>query len=209
MGVGMTLPIEAIHGQIRVIRGHRVMLDADLAALYDVPTSRLVEAVKRNIERFPDDFMFQLDADEFAILISQSAISSDESPAQGDILKSHSAISSGWGGRRSLPYAFSEQGVAMLSSVLRSKRAVAVNIAIMRAFVQLRRVLDSQNELAHRLGELEQRIALDATRRSIRDHELDAQIAQIIEAIRQLMTPTPIKRRPLGFTVPDPNEPAS
>ncbi len=203
------MPVEAIQNQIRVIRGQRVLLDSELADLYGVPTKRLVEAVKRNSERFPLDFMFQLSADEFANLISQSAISNAGTPAQSDILRSQTATSSGWGGRRTPPYAFSEQGVAMLSSVLRSKRAVAVNIAIMRAFVQLRRVLDSQNELAHRLGELEQRMAHDETRRAIRDHDLDAQIAQIIEAIRQLMAPAPIKRRPLGFTVSDSDESAT
>ncbi|MBC7459873.1 MAG: ORF6N domain-containing protein [Thermoleophilia bacterium] len=200
-------PLEAIQHRIRVIRDHRVMLDVDLATLYDVPTGRLVEAVKRNIERFPDDFMFQLDANEFAILKSQSAISSDESPADQPNLQSQSAPSSGWGGRRTPPYAFSEQGVAMLSSVLRSERAVAVNIAIMRAFVQLRRVLDSHTELAHRLGELEHRMAHDQTRRDIRDENLDYQIAQIVEAIRQLMAPPPIKRRPVGFTAPEPVDP--
>ena len=117
------LPAERIESQILLIRGHKVMLSSDLAALYGVEPRALVQAVKRNRERFPKDFMFQLNAREFAVLKSQIVIST-------------------WGGaRRASPYAFTEQGVAMLSSVLRSKRAVLVNIQIMRTFVRLRRLL--------------------------------------------------------------------
>src|SRR4029077_7938765 len=115
-----------IEARIHVIRGERVMLDADLAALYGVTTGRLNEAVQRNHARFPDDFMFRLNAEEAAGLISQIAISKNP----------------GRGGRRKLPFAFTEHGVAMLSSVLRSERAVAVNILIMRTFVRLRRSLN-------------------------------------------------------------------
>lgn len=126
--------------------------------MYDVETKILVQAVKRNITWFPDDFMFQLDVNEFAILRSQSVTSSVERPAQRENLKSQSTTASSWAGRRTPPYAFTEQGAAMLSSVLRSERAVAVNIAIMRAFVQMRVLLDSHTELARNVEELERRM---------------------------------------------------
>jgi hypothetical protein len=144
------------------------MLDADLSGLYGVKTRVLVQAVQRNRERFPDDFMFRLTREEFDNLKSQSAMPS-----------------SGWGGRRSLPYAFTEQGVAMPSSVLRSERAVQVNIEITRAFVRLREMIASHAELARRLDDLEQRY--------------DAKFNAIFEAIRQLMTPALPSRRRLGF----------
>ena len=174
----VTIPLEAVQQRILLSRGHKVMLDTDLAELYEVETKRLVEAVKRNIDRFPDDFMFQLSANEFAIL------------------KSQSATSSGWGGRRYPPHAFTEQGVAMLSSVLRSPRAAAVNAAIMRTFVQVREMLASHTELARKVKELEQRMAKTDAKR-------DVQISSILDAIRQLMAPPPKKDRPLGFTAPD------
>ena len=147
------------------------MLSMDLARLYGVPTMRLNEQVKRNIKRFPDDFMFQLSNAEYKILKSQIAISS-------------------WGGaRRATPYAFTEQGVAMLSSVLNSERAIHVNIAIMRAFVKLRQILSTHKELTHKLEELE---------RKTEKH--DVEIQSIFETIRQLMAPPPEKpRRMIGF----------
>jgi len=146
------------------------MLDRDLAELYGVRTMVLNQAVKRNISRFPQDFMFQLSKEELENWISQIVISS-------------------WGGTRKLPYAFTEQGVAMLSSVLNSERAVQVNIAIMRAFVKLRQILSMNKELAHKLAELE---------RKIEKHDVDIQA--IFEAIRQLMAPPPVKPKPLiGF----------
>ena len=160
------IPHERITKAILVIRGHRVLLDADLAALYQVETGALVRAVMRNRRRFPDDFMFQLVTDELANLKCQIGISS-------------------WGGRRSLPYAFTEQGVAMLSSVLRSDRAVDVNVEIMRAFVELRRVLNSHAELARKLEALERRY--------------DGQFKTVFEAIRQLMAPPSRSRRKIGF----------
>ncbi|RMF24142.1 MAG: ORF6N domain-containing protein, partial [Deltaproteobacteria bacterium] len=132
------IPMERITRSILLIREHKVMLDADLAALYGVETRTLVQAVKRNLERFPEDFMFQLTKEEF------------------DHLRSHFVMSS-WGGRRYPPYAFTEQGVAMLSSVLRSKRAVQVNVEIMRAFVQLREMLASHASLARKLRALEKK----------------------------------------------------
>ena len=162
------IPAERIERSILLIRGHKVMLDADLAELYGVQTKVLVQAVQRNRERFPDDFMLQLTKEEFDNLRSQFVTSS-----------------SGWGGRRYPPYAFTEQGVAMLSSVLRSERAVRVNIEIMRAFVRLREMLASHAELARRLDDLEQRY--------------DAQFKAVFDAIRELMTPPQAPRRRLGF----------
>jgi hypothetical protein len=161
------VPVEKIEKAILLIRGQKVMLDADLAALYGVETRVLVQAVKRNIERFPADFMFQLSREEVTILRSQIV------------------TSSGWGGRRYRPYAFTEQGVAMLSSVLRSPRAIQVNIEIMRAFIRLRQMLASHVELARKLDALEKKY--------------DAQFKQVFEAIRQLMMPPEPKRRPIGF----------
>jgi len=132
------VPVEAIQRRILLLRGQKVMLDAHLAELYQVTTSALNKAVKRNIDRFPTDFMFQIAGDEF------------------DSLRFHFGISKeGRGGRRYMPYVFTEQGVAMLSSVLNSKRAIAVNIAIMRAFVRMRQILESHKALAERLAALE------------------------------------------------------
>ncbi len=173
---------ERIEASILLIRGHKVMLDAGLAGLYDVSVGRLNEAVRRNGDRFPDDFMFQLTRDEFEELRAQTVASN---------LKSQFAItSSGWGGRRHPPYVFTEQGVAMLSSVLKSKRAVQVNIEVMRAFVRLRRILASHKELARKVEELERRIG---------GH--DQQIQAVFQAIRQLMTPPEAKKRKIGFLI--------
>jgi aromatic ring-opening dioxygenase LigB subunit len=162
------VPRERIEQTILVIRGHNVMLDSDLAQLYGVIVGRLNEAVKRNEDRFPSDFMFQLTKPEFEHLKSQIAISSSK-----------------WGGRRHAPYAFTEQGVAMLSSVLRSKRAIQVNIAIMRAFVQLRELIASNKGLARRLNELEKKY--------------DGQFRVVFEAIRELMAEPAPKSRRIGF----------
>ena len=142
-------PLENIENLIHVIRGKQVMLDRDLARLYGVETFRLNEQVKRNIERFPEDFMFQLSKEEFENLKSQIAISSGD-----EILKSQIAISS-WGGTRKLPYVFSENGVAMLSSVLRSKQAININIQIMRAFTTMRHFLASNAQVFQRLEVIE------------------------------------------------------
>jgi hypothetical protein len=154
----------------QVIRGHRVILDSDLAELYEVEIKVLNQAVKRNIARFPDDFMFQLTAEEAARLRSQIV-----------------TLKAGRGEHRKyLPYAFTEQGVAMLSSVLHSDRAVHVNIEIMRAFVRLRQMLASNVELARKLASLERKY--------------DAQFKVVFDAIRELMTPPePNKKRPIGF----------
>jgi hypothetical protein len=163
------IPMERIERSILVLRGHKVILDADLAAMYRVETKVLVRAVKRNKDRFPSDFMFQLSQDEF------------------ESLRFHFGTSSSWGGRRYRPYAFTEQGVAMLSSVLRSRRAVQVNIEIMRAFVRMRQMLASNAELARRLAELEKRY--------------DAQFKIVFDAIRELMVPPEKERRSIGFRV--------
>ncbi|MBM4286434.1 MAG: ORF6N domain-containing protein [Deltaproteobacteria bacterium] len=149
---------------IRNLRGEKIILDADLAALYGVPTKVLLQAVKRHQERFPSDFMFQMTREEFTILRSQSVTSS---------------------GRRYPPYAFTEQGVAMLSSVLNSPRAIRVNIEIMRAFVRMRRWLSSQAKLEKKLLELEEKY--------------DGQFALVFEALKQLMAPPEPKRKRIGF----------
>ncbi|MDP2922477.1 MAG: ORF6N domain-containing protein [Candidatus Omnitrophota bacterium] len=160
---------ETIEQKIFIIRGHRVMLDADLAVLYEVSTKVLIQAVKRNISRFPSDFMFPLTDQEFMTLRSQF-------------------VTSKRGGRRYLPYVFTEQGVAMLSSVLNSERAIQVNIAIMRIFVKLREIFSTHKELAHKLSELE---------RKIEKH--DEEIKGIFEAIRQLMAVEEKPKRKIGF----------
>ena len=162
-------PIEKI---ILLLRGQKVILDRDLAALYGVPTKNINRAVTRNLDRFPADFMFQLTADEVA-----------GSRFQSGTLKRGQNV-------KYLPYAFTEEGVAMLSSVLRSPQAVQVNIAIMRAFVRLRETLSMHRDLAHKLAELERRIE---------GH--DASIRNLFDAIRQLMTPPVTPRRQIGFQV--------
>ena len=166
------IPQEVVEHSILFIRGQKVMLDRDLAKLYGVKTKRLNEQVHRNISRFPEDFMFQLTKGEFENWKSQFATSNRDKI-----------------GLRKRPYAFTEQGVAMLSSVLNSERAIQVNIAIMRAFVKLKQILSMNKELAHKLAELE---------RKIEKHDVDIQA--IFEAIRQLMAPPPIKPKPqIGF----------
>ena len=164
---------ERIEQTILVIRGHRVMLDANLAKLYGVTTFNLNKAVKRNGDRFPDDFMFRLSTQETAVLTFQIGISKPR----------------GRGGRRTAPYVFTEQGVAMLSSVLRSKRAIHVNIMIMRAFVKLRELAVGHRALATKLAQLERKVG---------GH--DGQIRSLFDAIRQLMEPLPpSKSRRIGF----------
>jgi len=169
--MGEMIPEEGIERKIFMIRGHKVMLDRDLAKLYRVTTGNLNKTVKRNLERFPEDFMFQLTKDEENSLRFQSG-----SLKRGQHTKY-------------LSYAFTEQGVAMLSSVLRSKRAIQVNIAIMRAFVKLKQILSMNKELAYKLSELEHKI-----------EKHDGDIQAIFEAIRRLMAPPPVKPKPqIGF----------
>lgn len=168
MGI-QPVPVERIANSIHVVRRHRVLLDVDLAALYAVETRVLLQAVKRNLNRFPDDFMLELTAREWASLRSQIVISNV-----------------GRGGRRYMPFAFTEQGVAMLSSVLKSSRAIAVNIEIMRAFVRMRGLLASDKEVAEKLTKLE------------RGHEShDAAIVGIWKIIHQLMNVS--QTRAIGF----------
>jgi ORF6N domain len=178
------IPAPAIQKRILVVRERQVMLDEDLADLYGVETGALTRAVRRNKDRFPDDFMFQLTPNEWSALRSQTGISN---------------AGAGRGGRRYAPYVFTEQGVAMLSGVLRSKRAVAVNIAIMRAFVELRRAATSSAAIEKRLDELEHE-----TRAKLRQH--DQQLGQIFQALRQLISPPPRPRRQVGFRLPEDEE---
>jgi ORF6N domain. len=161
------VPVERIEGAIYLIRGEKVMLDSDLAEPYEVETRALVQTVKRNIERFPEDFLFQLSSEEFENLRSQTVI-----PNRG--------------GRRTPPYAFTEQGLAMLSGVLRSERAVLVNIEIMRAFVRLRRMLSDNAELSRKLASLERKY--------------DEQFKVVFDAIRALMKVDEKPKRKIGFT---------
>lgn len=164
------IPAEIIEQKILLIRGQKVMLDRDLAGLYSVTTTRLNEAVKRNIRRFPDDFMFQLTKEENTLLISQIATSNRR------------------GGYRKLPFVFTEQGVAMLSSVLKSEQAIQVNIAIMKAFVKLRNITIFQKDFMKKIDELEQKY-----------HRHDSQISMIFEALRQLTAISRKKKYKVGF----------
>lgn len=167
------IPVERISSKIYLIRKEKVLLDSDLAVLYGVQTKHLIQAVKRNINRFPEDFMFQLSKEEFKSLKSQ-------------------IVTSSWGGRRYLPFAFTEQGVAMLSSVLNSERAIKVNISIMRAFVKMRKFLSSTEYLAKKLKQLEKE-----TRGKFAEHQ--QQISMIFEAIKELMTEKEKPKRRIGF----------
>lgn len=187
------IPAEQIALRIRHFRGEKVLLDFDLATLYGVATKALNQAVKRNRERFPDDFMFQLTADEVVRLRSQTVTSSLQDTENHKIMKDWSQIvtsSRKHRGTKYRPYAFTEEGIAMLSSVLKSRRAVKVNVAIMRAFVKLRSLLETNRELARKFSELERRVG-----------KHDQEIAGIFEAIRQLMTPPSKPRREIGFHV--------
>ena len=162
------VPIERITNKIYLIRGMKVMLDIDLAELYDVETKVLKQAVRRNIGRFPEDFMFELSKEEFKNLRSQ-------------------IVTSSWGGLRYLPMVFSEQGVAMLSSVLRSERAIQVNIQIMRAFTQLRQMLSTHEELKQKIEAMEKKY--------------DQQFQIIFEAIKQLLETDEKPKKKIGYTV--------
>lgn len=172
-----------IQSRILSMREQRVMLDADLAQLYGVETRALVQAVKRNLSRFPDDFMFQLTAEEWQALRSQTVISNVE----------------GRGGRRTAPYAFTEQGVAMLSSVLGSQQAIAVNIEIMRTFVRVRALAATHGDLAKRLVDLEEKTEALAINHDVFSRNTKAQLKQVFDALRELMTPPEPPKRPIGF----------
>jgi hypothetical protein len=161
------IPVERIASRIYLIRGEKVMLDSDLAELYGVPTSRLNEQLKRHRDRFPDDFTFQLNHEEFEALMSQIAISN-----------------TGRGGRRKLPWVFTEHGVAMLSSVLRRNKAARINIEIIRAFVKLRQILAAHRDLA----------------RKVEQH--DRQIAVLFDSLQKLLALPPPKKNPIGYIHP-------
>lgn len=163
---------DVIAQRIRLVRGHKVMLDVDLAAIYGVETRVLVQAVKRNMGRFPGDFMYQLTDDEWAILRSQFV------------------ISKGRGGRRYAPYAFTEHGALMLASVLNSERAVEIGVLVVRAFIRLRELLANNKELANRLEDMEHNLSTH-----------DQAITGLIDAVRQLMAPPVDKKRSIGFIV--------
>jgi len=166
------IPVESIVNKIVLLRGEKVLMDRDLAELYGVETKQLKRAVRRNINRFPEDFMFQLTKEEYQLLRSQF----------GTLKRGvHSKYP---------PMAFTEQGVAMLSSALNSDRAIEVNIAIMRAFVQLRKMIDSHAELSRKLSDLERKLG---------DH--DEHIQTIFEAIHQLMAPPDKPKKKIGFTI--------
>ena len=163
---------DVIAQRILLVRGHKVMLDVDLAALYGVETRVLVQAVKRNIGRFPGDFMVQLTDDEWAILRSQFV------------------ISKGRGGRRYAPYAFTEHGALMLASVLNSERAVEIGVLVVRAFIRLRELLANNKELANRLEDMERKLSTH-----------DQAITGLIDAVRRLMASPVEKKRSIGFIV--------
>ncbi|MDP2964098.1 MAG: ORF6N domain-containing protein [Sulfurimicrobium sp.] len=163
--------------RILLVRGQKVMLDADLAMLYGVETRALVQALKRNMQRFPEDFMFQLTEEEW------------------EVLRSQSVISKGRGGRRYAPYAFTEHGALMLASILNSQRAIEVGILVVRAFVRLRELLAGNKELAAKLDELERKLSTH-----------DQAITGLIDTVRQLMSPPAREKRPIGFIVKPEND---
>jgi hypothetical protein len=163
------IPDEAVISKIFIVRGNRVMLDKDLAELYDVETKALNQAVKRNLLRFPGDFMFQLSEQEFENLRSQ-------------------IVTSSWGGRRTLPYAFTEQGVAMLSSVLNSERAILVNIHIIRIFTKLREMLLTHKDILRKLDKLERQAV-----------QHDGDIKLIFKYLKELLNPKTEPLRKIGF----------
>lgn len=184
----MTPPIVAVDtvsGRIHLVRGQRVMLDADLAELYGVATKVFNQAIKRNIERFPADFMFQLTAEEHDSLRSQIVTSNAIDPLRSQTV----TLKTGRGGRRYLPYVFTEHGAIMAASVLNSPQAVEMSVFVVRAFVQLRQLLASSRELADRLDDLERKLSTH-----------DQAIAGLIDAIRRLTSVPAKPNRPIGFT---------
>ncbi len=180
---------EAIGLRIAVVRGQRVIVDADLAALYGVETKRFNEAVKRNLAKFPADFMFTLTSDEFSALRSQFATSNNQ-PA-------------GRGGRRYAPRVFTEHGALMAATILNSPRAVDVSIYVVRAFVRLREFTLTQVDLAKRLAELEDKTEALAMNHDTFSRNTRNQLKQVFDALRELMTPPDPPKRPIGFVVPE------
>ncbi len=181
------LALDAIAGRILLLRGQRVMLDADLAALFGVPTKRFNAAVRRNLARFPADFMFPLTNQDLAALRSQIA-----------------TLKTGRGQHRKYPpHAFTEHGAIMAATILNSQRATEVSVYVVRAFVRLREMLASNTELAAKLEELEQKTEALALRHDTLAANTRAQLRQVFEAIRELMSAPETKRRPIGFVAPE------
>ena len=186
----MSRPATVVHvdKRILVIRGQKTMIDADLAELYGVPTKRLNEQVKRNLRRFPEDFMFQLNREELAALRSQFATSNDQA-----------ATSPGRGGRRYAPRVFTEHGALMAATILNSPRAVEVSVYVVRAFVRLRELAATHGDLAKRLDELEQKTESLAMSHDTFSRNTRNQLKQVFDALRELMTPPDPPKRPIGF----------
>jgi hypothetical protein len=184
---------EAITLRIATVRGQRVIVDADLAALYGVETKRFNEAVKRNLAKFPADFMFTLTTEEFGALRSQFATSNDQASTSGP----------GRGGRRYAPRVFTEHGALMAATILNSPRAVEVSIFVVRAFVRLRELATSHGDLAKRLAELEDKTEALAMNHDTFSHNTRAQLKKVFDALRELMTPPDPPKRPIGFISPE------
>ncbi len=180
------LPLEAITLRIVTLRGQRVIVDANLAELYDVPTKRFNEAVKRNLAKFPADFMFTLTDEEFAALRSQFATSN-----------------TGRGGRRYAPCVFTEHGALMAATILSSPRAIEISIYVVRAFVRLRELAATHGDLAKRLDELEQKTEALAMQHDTFSRNTRIQLKQVFNALRELMTPPEPAKRPIGFVPPE------
>ena len=178
------MPTEIIAERIVIVRDQKVILDSDLAALYGVATRRLNEQVRRNRARFPEDFIFELTAEEFANLKSQIATSS-------------------WGGRRKLPLAFTEHGAIMAATVLNTPRAVEVSVYVVRAFVRLRELVTSHRDLAKRLDDLEHKTEALAMQHESSSRNTRNQLKQVFDALRELMTPPDPPKRPIGFVIDD------
>lgn len=189
----LLLAPEAITLRIATVRGQRVLLDADLAALYEVETKRFNEAVRRNLAKFPADFMFQLTADEWAALRSQFAT-----------LDAAGSESTGRGRHRKyLPYAFTEHGAIMAANLLSSPRAIDVSVYVVRAFVRMRELATTHGDLAKRLAELEEKTEALAMNHDTFSHNTRAQLKKVFDALRELMTPPDPPKRPIGFINPE------
>ena len=189
MNAAHSLALEAITLRILSIREQRVIVDADLAALYDVPTKRFNEAVKRNLGKFPADFMFTLTAEEFAALRSQSATSNTQP--------------GGRGGRRYAPRVFTEHGALMAAMILSSPRAIEISVYVVRAFVRLRELAATHGDLAKRLDDLEQKTEALALNHDTFSRNTRNQLKQVFDALRELMTPPDPPKRPIGFVTPE------
>ncbi len=176
------VPDEVVINKIYYIRGHKIMLDNDLAELYGVTTGNLNKAVKRNLKRFPDDFMFQLSQEEFKNLIFQNGTSS-------------------WGGTRKVPYAFTEQGVAMLSGILNSDRAIAVNIQIMRIFTKVRQMLSDNTDIKLEIADIKHAITKLAHKQGNQDKNIDLLFTYIDRLQEKIEEPEPAKRKSIGYKI--------